>query len=166
MIHSILGVVADESQLWDGIAREQHGDENGRNGVGKNHHAVLSDLGIGDTLHAAQSGVKENDGTTDDHTGGHVDGEQARKDQAHSTHLAHDVGHADEQSTDHGNKTSGIGVVSISQKVRHGEFSEFTQKWNHESCEQNKSAGPTHQKAGGIVARSGNATGHGDESGR
>ena len=60
-----LDVVTDQAELRNDVARDHHGYEDDRNGVGEDHHAVLGDLGVGDALHTAQPGVKVYDSTPD-----------------------------------------------------------------------------------------------------
>ena len=55
---------ASQAQLGYGIARQLKADENRRDRVGQDQHAILCNLGVGNTLHAAEHSVEEHDGHT------------------------------------------------------------------------------------------------------
>ena len=61
------GIVANQAELRNDIARQRQGNEDGGNGVGEGHHAILRNLRVGNALHAANSGVEEDDGRTNEY---------------------------------------------------------------------------------------------------
>ena len=67
-IRIALGKVADQPELRNDVAGQQHGNKHGGNRIGKHHHAVLRHLRVGDSFHPTQSGVKEDNARPDDHT--------------------------------------------------------------------------------------------------
>ena len=54
-----VGKRAAKTQLGHRVSRHHHGDKNCRDQVGKNQHTVLGYLGIGNTFHATEHGVKK-----------------------------------------------------------------------------------------------------------
>ncbi|CRZ44757.1 Uncharacterised protein [Vibrio cholerae] len=86
----------------------------------------MCDLGIGDALHAAHYRVEENDRHTDHDTDVDVHFKEARKHHADTAHLSRHISEGNKNGTEHGDHTRGSGVVTISDKIRHGKFTEFT----------------------------------------
>ena len=86
-----------EADLRDGVAGDQKREKDRRDQIGEDQHAVLSDLRIGDALHAAEHGVEEDDAHADEHADLHRYLEEATEHDPHPSHLAGHVseGHED-----------------------------------------------------------------------
>ena len=160
-----LDVVTDQAELRNDVARDHHGYEDDRNGVGEDHHAILGDLGVGDAFHSAQPGVKVYDSTPDQDALPDFDGKESRKDDSHAPHLPHDVGHADEDGANHGHHPGGVRIVPVAHEVRHCGFAEFAQVRNHQRSEENESARPSHEEFRCPISGGGDSARHGNESG-
>ena len=96
---------------------------------------------------------------------GDADAEELREDHADSAHLAHDVGHADENRADHGDCSGEFGIVAVTHEVRDGGFTELAQVGHHEHGQQHEATSPAHEETRAIVTADGNGAGHGDEGG-
>ena len=96
-----------EAELRDGISRHEDGEEDRRHEVGKDKHAILRDLRVGDAFHAAEHGVEKHDGGADDDAGSDIHLEEAGEHDTHAAHLAGDVGEGDDDGAGDGDEASG-----------------------------------------------------------
>ena len=155
-----------------GRAQSQHGQRvprqddryiDGRNQVGEYQHAVLCYLGVSNTLHATKNRIEEHDRHPDNDTGIDVHLQKPAEDDADTTHLPGHIGERDKDHTNHGNEPGGLRVVSVTNKIRHGEFRELSKVGGKQKREQHITAGPAHQVTGPISALEGNDTCHRQE---
>src|SRR3546814_3505507 len=109
------------------MAGEHDRDEDGPHHVGKDPHAVLRHLSVGDALHATHHRVEEHQRHADDHSGGNVHFQEAAEYDTDTAHLTGHVGERNEDRAHHRDQTRGIGVVTITNEVGHGELAELAQ---------------------------------------
>src|SRR5690606_21939561 len=109
--------LAAKAQLRNRVAGDHHRHIDSRHHVGKDHHAVLCHLGIGDALHATEYGVEEHDRHADHPAGLDAHFQVAREDDTDATHLPGDVGEGDEDHADHGDQPCGLGVIALTNEV-------------------------------------------------
>ncbi|MNZ78441.1 hypothetical protein D3C78_970120 [compost metagenome] len=157
---------AAQTQLRDRVAGELHGQEDRRNHVGEDHHAVLRHLGVGDALHAAEHGVEEHQRHADDHAGVDIHFQVAGEHDADTAHLACHIGEGNEDHADYRHQTCSGRVVAGTDEVRHGELAELAQVGRQAHRQQHVTAGPTHQVDAAVEADEGDDPRHGDEGGR
>ena len=144
-------------------------DKNRRHGVGKNQHAELGDLGVGNAFHTAQHGIEEDDDHARKQTGLIIRLEKAREGHTNTLHLPDDISHRANNEADHRHDARGIGVIPIAYELGDGELPVFPQVWRDQHGQNHITTGPAHQKyrAAIAVVRETNETRHGDErSGR
>ena len=82
---------------------------------------------------------------------------------SNASHLAHDVGHADENCANHCHHSRGIGIKAVAHEVGYGGFAELSQVGNHQGGQQYEAPGPSHDEFRGSVSCCGNPSGHRDE---
>src|SRR5690606_41687476 len=90
----------------------------------------------------------------------------AREDDTDATHLPGDVGEGDEDHADHGDQPCGLGVIALTNEVRHGELAELAQVGRQAHGQQHITAGPAHQVDRTIVTGESDNPGHGNEGRR
>jgi len=159
----VAGELTAEADLGDGVIRELDGDEDGRDHEGEDEDAVLSDLCVGDALHAAEYGVEEDEAHADEDAECDVDLEEAAEDEADAAHLSGDVGEADEDGADYGDDAGDAGVVAVADEIGDGELAELAEVRGEEEGEENVAAGPAHEVDGAVVAEEGDGAGHSEE---
>ena len=158
---------AAEAQLGHGVAGELQGDEDGGHHKGKDQHAVLRHLGVGDALHAAQHRVEKHNRHADHHPPVDIDLQKAREHHAHAPHLPGHVGERHEQGAHHRHRTGQPRVVAVADEVGHGELTELAQVGSQQQGQQHVAARPAHQVYRAVVAHEGDQPGHRDKrSGR
>ena len=126
-------VVADQTKLREHVSSHGHRDIDCGNGVGKGHHAVLCHLSVGDALHSADPSVGEDNRRANHHSKGDADTKELREDNPDSTHLPHDVGHADEDCTNHSHTTGQLRVITVADKVGHGGLTKLAEIRHHQN---------------------------------
>ena len=93
---------AEHAEHRDRVASQLHGNEHGRNGVGDDQNDVLSHLGVGDALHAAEYRVGEHDRGSDPDTSGVAHFREAGERHTSTGHLTDYVSNGDEDEADDG----------------------------------------------------------------
>ena len=73
------------------------------------------------------------------------------EDDANAAHLSRDVRKRHEDRADDGNDARGVGVVPVSNEVRHGELAELSKVGREQQREQDVAAGPAHEVNGAVV---------------
>ena len=159
--------VEPQPDLWHRLTGQLQTDKNRRYGVGKNQHAELGDLGVGNAFHTAQDGIEEDDDHARKQASLIVGLEKAREGHTNTLHLSDDISHRANDEADHRHDTSRIGVIPIAYKLGDGELPIFPQVRRDQHGQNDITAGPAHQKyrAAIAVVREANETGHGDERG-
>src|SRR5690606_10337786 len=145
------------------VARQLHGNEHGRNGVGDDQNDVLSHLGVGDALHAAEYCVGEHDGGSTPDTSGAAHFQEAGERHTSTRHLTDYVGNGDEDEADNGYQTCATAVETVTDEVRYGELAEFAQIGCQQHRQQHVATGPAHQVNRGAITTGSNQACHGDE---
>ena len=154
-----------ETCLRQHMASHHDGQEDRRHQESKDQHAILGHLGVGNPFHAAQHRVEENDGHTDHHTGIDIHFQETGKHDTGTTHLPGHVGERNEDHADHCHGSRHIGVVAVTDKIRHRKFAEFSQIGRQQHGQQYITASPPHQVDRRIVTRVGNDPRHGNKRG-
>ncbi len=154
---------AKHTEHRDRVARQLHGNEHGRNGVGDDQNHILCHLGIGDALHAAEYRVGKHDGSSDPDTGGVAHFQEAGERHASTGHLADYIGNGDEDEADHSYQASATAVETVTDEVRYGELAELAQVRRQQHRQQHIATSPTHQVDGSSITAGGDQTCHGDE---
>ena len=90
-----IGHLRAKAQLGYRVACNHYGDKNSGHHIGKNQYAVLGDLGIGNTLHAAENGIHKHHGHTNNYAGRYIHLKEAGKYNAYAAHLTSYVGKGD-----------------------------------------------------------------------
>ena len=139
-----------ETDLWNRPVRHMDGNENRRDHEGENQHAILSDLCVGNALHATQYRIHEDDGHTNHDTAGDVDFKKTTEDQTHAPHLPSNIGEGNEDGTNDCHHSGCLRVVPLTDEIRNREFSELSQVGSQQECEEDIPTGPTHQIDGPI----------------
>ena len=152
-----------EAGLRQHMAGHQNGQEHRRYQEGENQYAVLGNLGVGNPLHAAEYGVEEHDRHADHHAHVHVHFQEAGEHDTHAAHLAGHIGKGDKDHADHRDGTRHVGIVTVTNEVRHGELAEFSQVGRQQHRQQHIAAGPPHQIHRGVVTGEGDDTRHGNK---
>ena len=152
--------IGAQAQLRNRHARQLKADEYRGNGVGKDQHAVLSDLGVGDALHPAQHGVEEHDGHPDHDAGFEFHFQKATKRHAHTLHLADHVGDRGHNETQDGDHSGRFRIEAVADELGHGELAELPQIRRQQQRQQHIASGPTHEIRRGVVAQEGDQACH------
>ena len=103
-------MISEETQRGDRVAGQLQRDEDRRDGVGGDQHAVLRHLGVGHTLHPPEHRIGEHHTGTDQQTGsvGHPPGKRPKATPTPG-HLTDNIGGGGNDQADHGNHTGGLG---------------------------------------------------------
>ena len=158
--------IAEQTQRRDGCAGQLQRDEDGRDSIGGDQHAVLSDLSVGHAFHPTKHRIGKHNARADQQTGGVRHLEEAAKGHADAGHLTDHVGHGCYDQTDHRNDTCGLAVETVADEFRHGELAELAQVRCKQQRQQHIATGPTHQEGRVVIAGKGNQARHRDERGR
>ena len=70
---------------------EKQREEDCGNHEGKNQHAILRDLGVGNAFHTAKDGVEQHDGHPHQHTGLNRHFQESSEDHPNAPHLTRDI---------------------------------------------------------------------------
>ena len=154
---------AAETQLRKRVAGQLQRDEDRRDGVGGDQHAVLGDLGVGNTLHATEHGVDEHDAHTDVEASFVAHRQEAGERHADALHLADNVSHRGDDQADDSHDAGRLRIVTLTDELRHGELTELTQVRCQQHRQQHVAAGPAHQEDRTTVAKEGYEASHRDE---
>ena len=156
-------VLAEQAQGRDRVASQLQRDEDCRNGVSSDQYAVLSNLRVGNTLHAAENGVGEYNSSTDEQTGCVVHFQEATKRNTNAGHLTDNVGGRGHNQADNSHDTGSLRVEAVTDEFRHGELAELTQVRRKQQCQQHVAAGPAHQERRVVVTGKGDKASHRNE---
>ena len=110
-------VDATEAELGHRVSRDEDRQEDRRDEVGEDQHAVLRHLRVGDPLHASEHGIEEDDRYADVDARVDVDLQEAPEDDPHATHLARYVRERDEDRAQHGYHPRYLGVVAVPHEL-------------------------------------------------
>ena len=96
-------MVDAKPKLRNGIAGQLQRNKDRRHGIGKNQYTVLGNLGIGNTFHAAENGIDEDDSHTDEQAGFKGKLKKTGKGNADTLHLADNIGQRSGDQAENGN---------------------------------------------------------------
>ena len=156
---------AAEPELRNRIPGDLPGDGRGRDQKGDDENAVLGNLGIGDSPHAAKHGVEEDDDHANDHAPVDLDLQEPREHHADAAHLTGDVGEGDKDRAAGRHQPGGVGVVAVADELGGRELAVLAEVRGEQERQQDVAAGPAHQVDGAGVAHEGDEAGHRDERG-
>ena len=126
------------------MARQLQADKNRWHRVGKNQHAKLRDLGVGDALHATEHGIKE----YNQHAGKQacfiISLEESGEGHADALHLTNHVGHRANNQANDSHHPRSVGVITITDKLGHREFPVLPQIRRDEHSQNHIAACPSH----------------------
>ena len=154
---------AEQTHLRDRVIRQLQRDEDCRNGVGHDQHTVLSNLGVGDALHAAKHRVDEHYTHTDEQPGLVVQLQEAGEGDTYTLHLTDYIGQRGDDQAEHRHHARGLRVVTVADELRHRELAELAQVGCQQHSQQHVTAGPAHQEQRGVVPHEGDQAGHRDK---
>ena len=157
--------VGAEPELRYDVASQREGNEYRRYHERQDQHAILCHLRIGDPFHAAEHRIRQDNCHADYHTQIHGNVEKSGKYDANTTHLAGNVRKRHEDRAYHSNDARRLRVITLTDKVRHGELAELAKIRRQQESQQNIAAGPPHQIATPVAAGEGNDPGHAQEGG-
>ena len=141
------------------------GQEDCRHQEGKDKHAILSHLGIGNPFHAAKYRIEEHDAHTDNHTGIHIHFQETGKHNTGATHLPGHVGKGHKDHADHGHGPRYVRVVTVTDKIGHRKLAKLAKIGCQQHRQQHIAPRPPHQVNRGIVTGVGNNPRHGNKRG-
>ena len=153
----------EHTNRWDWVTSQLQRNKDCWNGVCNDQHNVLSNLRVGDALHAADNSVEENNRRTDQQTGQVINFQETRERNANAGHLTNNVGDRCNDQTDNCHGTCGLAVETVTNEFRHSELAEFAQIRCQQHRQQNVAAGPAHQVSRSVVAAECNNTSHRNE---
>src|SRR5690606_13892151 len=154
-----------KTELRNGVARDQDGNIDSRDHIGKDHHAVLRHLRISNALHPAQHGVEEHDGHADDDAHVDIDLQITGEDNTYPAHLTRHIGEGDEDHTNHRYHPCRLRVIASTDELRHRIPAELAQIGGETHRQQHVTTRPAHQIHTTVVTGERDDTRHGDERG-